>query len=110
MEYNEDFLSAAIREAQEETGLSVRIDSILSVVSNFHTPDLHSLVVVLLAGVTGGRLNPGDDVVACEWVLLTGPYPELAFEADRHILELFSQTRFPGIPVDPGYAGCKEQL
>ena len=106
MEYDEDFLSAAIREAREETGLSVRIDSILSVVSNFHTPDLHSLVVVVLARVAGGRLHPGDDVVACEWVPLTGPYPELAFEADRHILERFSQTDLSGVPVDPAYAGC----
>ncbi|HYH02659.1 MAG TPA: NUDIX hydrolase [Bacillota bacterium] len=106
MEYDEDFLSAAIREAEEETGLSVRIESILSVVSNFHTPGLHSLVVVLLARVVGGLLSPGDDVVACEWVPLSGPYPELAFVADQHILERFSQTCLQGVPVDPDYAGC----
>ncbi|HEY8462779.1 MAG TPA: NUDIX domain-containing protein [Bacillota bacterium] len=105
IEYDEDFLTAAVREAKEETGLSIHIESILSVASNFHTPVLHSLVVVLLARVTGGRLTPGDDVTACQWVPLKGPYPELAFAADRHILERYGKTGWKGVPVDRDYAG-----
>jgi 8-oxo-dGTP pyrophosphatase MutT (NUDIX family) len=35
IEFDEDFLSAAIREVKEETGLDVEIRSIISVVSNF---------------------------------------------------------------------------
>ena len=33
IEFGEDFLSAGVREVREETGLSVRVQSILSVVS-----------------------------------------------------------------------------
>ena len=54
IEFNEDFLSAAIREVKEETGLDVKIKSILNVVSNLLSPTLHTLVIVLLARVVVG--------------------------------------------------------
>ena len=41
IELEEDFLSAAHREIAEETGLSIRIISVVSVVSNFLSPELH---------------------------------------------------------------------
>jgi 8-oxo-dGTP diphosphatase len=100
IEFEEDFLTAARREVEEETNLTVGIEAILSVCSNFHTPRLHSLVVVLLARVIGGVAKPGDDAVACRWVPLGGPYPELAFAADRHILERYYQTCLTGAPVE----------
>ena len=64
IEYDEDFLSAAIREVKEETGLDVDIRSILSVVSNFLSPSLHTLAIVLLARVVGGELVAADDLAA----------------------------------------------
>ena len=104
IEYDEDFLTAAIREVKEETGLDVEIRSILSVVSNFLSPNLHTLAIVLLARVAGGELAAGDDLDAVEWVSLAAPLPEMAFEADAHICERYYRTRLEGAPVDPRLA------
>lgn len=104
IEYDEDFLSAAIREVEEETGLQVDITAIISVVSNFLTAGLHTLVVVLTARITGGQEQPGDDLEELGWFPLTGPLPDMAFEADRHIIERFRRTSLEGAPVDPRFA------
>ena len=104
VEFDEDFLTAAIREVREETSLEAEIQSILSIVSNFLSPRLHTLVVVLLAQVVRGKLAPGDDVVELAWFPLQGPLPDMAFEADRHIIERYGKTRLEGAPVDPVYA------
>jgi 8-oxo-dGTP diphosphatase len=108
IEFDEDFLTAAIREVKEETGLDVEIRSILSVVSNFLSPRLHTLAIVLLARVVGGELRAADDLEAVEWFPLSGPLPEMAFEADTHICERYYRTQLEGAPVDPGYA-AREQ-
>src|SRR6266568_4867429 len=104
VEYDEDFLSAAIREVQEETGLEVDITAIISVVSNFLTSGLHTLVVVLTARIVGGDEQPGDDLEELAWFPLEGPFPDMAFEADRHIIERFWRTSLEGVPVDPCFA------
>jgi 8-oxo-dGTP diphosphatase len=108
IEYDEDFLTGAIREVKEETGLDVEIRSILSVVSNFLSPRLHTLAIVLLAGVVGGELCAADDLAAVEWFPLAGPLPEMAFEADAHICERYYRTQLEGAPVDPGYAVAEQ--
>ena len=108
IEVDEDFLTAAIREVKEETGLDVEICSILSVVSNFLSPRLHTLAIVLLARVVDGELCAGDDLDALEWYPLSGPLPEMAFEADAHICERYYRTQLQGAPVDPGYAVAEQ--
>jgi len=108
IEFGEDFLTAAIREVKEETGLVVEIRSILSVVSNFLSPGLHTLAIVLLAGVVGGQLHAADDLEAVKWFPLSGPLPEMAFEADAHICERYYGTQLEGASVGPGYA-AREQ-
>lgn len=104
IEFDEDFLSAAHREIMEETSLSIKIFSIISVVSNFLSPTLHTLVIVLLAEKISGELRPGDDIVRLEWFPLSGPFPAMAFEADKHIIERYYKTKIAGIPVDPWFA------
>jgi 8-oxo-dGTP diphosphatase len=104
IEFDEDFLSAAHREILEETGLSINIISIISVVSNFHSAELHTLVIVLLAEKTSGELKPGDDMVKLEWFSLSGPLPPMAFDADRHIIERYHQAGMEGAPIDPRFA------
>jgi 8-oxo-dGTP diphosphatase len=108
IEFDEDFLTGAIREVKEETGLDVEIRSILSVVSNFLSPRLHTLAIVLLARAIGGELCAGDDLEAAEWFPLSGPLPEMAFEADAHICERYYKTQLEGAPVDPGYAVAEQ--
>jgi 8-oxo-dGTP diphosphatase len=105
IEFDEDFLSAAIREVKEETGLNVETRAIINVVSNLLSPRLHTLAIVLLARVVGGELCAGDDLETLEWVPLAGPLPEMASEADEHIMERYQQTKLEwGLPVDPDFA------
>lgn len=105
IEFDEDFLTAAIREVKEETGLDVEIRSILNVVSNLLSPRLHTLAIILLAGVLAGELCAGDDLETLEWVPLSGPLPEMAFEADKRIIDRYQNTKIKeGLPVDLDFA------
>jgi ADP-ribose pyrophosphatase YjhB (NUDIX family) len=101
VEYDEDFLMAAVREVEEETGLTVQIESILSVSSNFLAPHVHTVVTVLLGRPAGGALLAGDDADQVDWFSAKEPLPDLAFEADRHIIERYFATGLSGAPVQP---------
>ena len=110
IEFDEDFLTAARREVQEETNLNVEIKSIVSVMCNYLTADLHTLVVVLLAHVTDGKLCPGDDIEEAGWFPLSGPFPKLAFEADEHIIARYFQNKISGALVDREFASTQIQV
>lgn len=106
MEFEEDFLSAAIRETREETGLEVRIRSIINVVSNFLTPYLHSLAIILLAEIVAGEPHAADDLESLEWFPLNGLLPEMAFAADEAIIaQVQNMSQRDGLPVDHHFAG-----
>lgn len=105
IEADEDFLTAALREVKEETGLDVAIESIINIVSNFLTPRLQTLAIVLLARAVAGEPRAADDLTALQWFSLNEPLPDLAFEADRWILNSYQQTQFQlSLPVDPVFA------
>ena len=104
VEYDEDYLTAAIREVKEETGLDVEIRAIINVVSNLLSPGLQTLAIVLRAGVAGGELRAGDDLETLEWVPLSGPLPEMAFEADTMIIDRVRMKLEQELPVDPRFA------
>lgn len=108
IEYNEDFLSAAIREVKEETGLTVALQSIINVNSNFFAENLHTLVIVFLAKVICGKLSAGDDLDAVQWFNLKNPLPEMAFIADQNIIERFSVQKIDGSPIDTAFLNNSE--
>ena len=99
----EDFLTAAIRETKEETGLDVRIRSIVNVVSSFVSPRFHFLGIYLVAQVARGELAAGDDLEAAAWFPAAGPLPEMGFQEDVDVIEMLAKG-FVGLPVDPDYA------
>ena len=103
VEYDEDFLTAACREVEEESGLQVQLKSIINVTCNFLTPDLHSMVIVLRAEPTGGTLKAGDDLEFVRWFPLSGPLPEFAFAADKDIIERYAAIRIEGLPIETGF-------
>ena len=104
VEFHEDYLSAAVREAKEETTLDIRVQSIISVVTNYLSPNIHSLVTVLLAEAIGGELQAADGMEEVAWFTYTGEFPEMAFAADTHIISRYFETELPGAPVDPNFA------
>src|SRR5262249_3529277 len=105
VEFDEDFLFAGRREVREEAGLDVEITGIVSVTSNFFSPALHSLVIVLTASPVGGVLRAGDGFDAVRWVPKAGPFPPLAADADTDFLQMLAAGLPPSLPVDPRYAG-----
>lgn len=105
IEYNEDFLTAAAREVREETGLEVALDSIVNVTSNFLSEKIHSLVIVLLAHITGGELQPGDDITELGW-FAPGHLPEMAFEADIQIIERYFSGEISCLKTDNRFNGA----
>lgn len=99
IEYDEDFLTAARREVKEETGLDIRPIEIINVAFNFLKPEVHTLVAVLRAVVTGGLLQANDDMAELRWFTLDEPLPPLAFEADGYIIERYRRGIIQGLPV-----------
>ena len=105
IEFDEDFLTAAIREVKEETGLEVEIQSIINVVSNKLSPSLHTLAIVLLAGVKTGELCACDDLETLEWFPLSGPLSDMAFEADEFIIRRAQNTNLEeSLSVDQDFS------
>jgi 8-oxo-dGTP diphosphatase len=100
IDYEEDFLTTAIREAKEETGLDVEIRSIINVVSSFVSPRFHFLGIYVVARVAGGELGAGDDLEAVEWFPTVAPLPRMGFPEDVCVIEMYTKG-FAGIPVDP---------
>ena len=103
IDYEEDFLTTAIRETKEETGLDVEVCSIINVISSFVSPRFHFLGIYVVARVMGGELVTGDDLEDVEWFPVGGPLPEMGFQEDVDIIEIYAQG-FSGLPVDPDYA------
>ena len=103
VEYEDDFLTTAVQETKQETGLDVAIEAIVNVVSSFLSPSLHFLTVYVLARIVGGELTAGDDLAAVEWFPLSGPLPEMAFQEDTDILRWFALHPSEGLPVDPEF-------
>jgi len=104
IEFEDEFLTTAIREVKEETGFEVEITSILNIASSLHSPGFHFLAVYLLARVLGGEIRAGDDLEEVAWFPLSGPLPEMAFEEDLHTIEMVLSGDGEGLPVDPNYA------
>lgn len=102
IEYEDDFLSTAIREAKEETGLDVELCSLINLNSSFYSPSYHFLSIFVTARVVGGELAAGDDLKAVDWFPLAGPLPKMGFQEDVQIIQMYTAGA-EGLPIDPDY-------
>jgi 8-oxo-dGTP diphosphatase len=99
IEFEEDFILSAIREVKEETNLDIEVESIFNVSSNFLSPDLHTLVITLVATVCGGIPEPGDDIEALKWFQISAKLPDMAFPADAYIIQHYYDFKSKAMPV-----------
>ena len=99
IEYDEDFLAAAIRETKEETGLDIAIQTILHIETAFLSPRHHFLTVYLLAHVTGGALTLSEETAALAWFPLAGPLPDMAFPTDVALIACLARRDFQGLSL-----------
>ncbi len=60
--------------------------------------------IVLLARVEGGAEQPGDDIARLGW-FAPDSLPELAFEADAHIIERYFAGGIPLLETDDRFGG-----
>jgi 8-oxo-dGTP diphosphatase len=103
IEYEETFIETAHREVWEETGLEIHIEGIVNVVSNLLDDCHHTIVIILIADVSRGRPQPGDDLIELRWIDRDQHVRmDYAFEADRKIIDSYFQGNMKVIPVDKG--------
>jgi ADP-ribose pyrophosphatase YjhB (NUDIX family) len=83
---------AAVRELQEETGLSIRLVRILSVVMDTYQDRDYTLNIYYLAEVVGGAEAPADDLAELRWFAPAELPLDLAFPHASQVLEAWRAT------------------
>jgi ADP-ribose pyrophosphatase YjhB (NUDIX family) len=86
VEGDEDPKDTASRECLEETGLKVKVGSLLDVIYGREHPSGATIVIIYAAEIVGGELAASDDADAVEYFAPTD-LPPLAFEATRVAIE-----------------------
>lgn len=99
IEFEDDFITTAVHEVKEETGLDIEVTSILNVQSAFLPPEYHFLGIYVLAKATGGRLAPSDELEEAGWFPISGPLPEMAFPPDVELIEAYASEKIDGIQI-----------
>jgi 8-oxo-dGTP diphosphatase len=85
VEWDETIEGAAVREFAEETGLQVALEGVLTVHSNFHNPNHHTVGVWYRGRRVGGELQAGGDLSRVEFFALD-ELPNLKFPTDREVV------------------------
>ncbi|MFQ5435657.1 MAG: NUDIX domain-containing protein [Anaerolineae bacterium] len=89
LDYGEDPQVTAVREALEETGLTVEIEGVVDVYHNPPGQGGASIFILYRARAVDGRLQAGDDADAAGFFALD-ELPELAFASTRDAIRLLS--------------------
>ena len=92
VEAGEDVRTAVRREIEEETGLDVEVGDVVDVLSTHHSPERSVVGVWFLVKEKGGHLAAGDDASEVQLFPLEEPPTDMAFEADRKIIERLKTT------------------
>ena len=87
LDAGEDPIQAVQRECAEETGLSVQITALLTVLAGQEHPRGAHLLIVYKGSVLEGELEAGDDADEAGW-FFRSELPPLAFSTTQQILDL----------------------
>lgn len=85
VERGEQVEAAAIREVREEVGLEIELGDLIGL---FSSPGETVVLAVYVAAGTRGDAIAADDIDEVGW-FLPGELPDLAFDHDRHIIDLW---------------------
>jgi ADP-ribose pyrophosphatase YjhB (NUDIX family) len=87
MEYNESAVKCCKREVKEETGLDIKIEKLFWNYKAGDDPRSMVVLVLYLADVVDGDLQPGDDAVEARYFDLENLPPNIAFSAHRKAIK-----------------------
>lgn len=87
LDAGEDPVRAAAREVREETALEVEITELLGLISGQEYEKGAHLLLVYRGEITGGEIEPGDDVDRAKFFPADDP-PPLAFQSTPRVLEI----------------------
>lgn len=83
VDYGENPRDTAVRETQEETGLTIEIKSLFDVM--FYQGQNAVIVIIYEGKAVAGQLQAGDDAVEAGW-FTPSELPELAFESTQAVI------------------------
>lgn len=103
IEADESAEDAAVREAEEETGLKVEIIEMVGINSFPEGPPMSGIMIFYRAKPVSGTLQGGDDAVEAR-VFQVGELPRLPFRTHREVMAewLAKQEPPPSIPSPTG--------
>jgi len=98
-EYDESPLECCIREVKEETGLEIKIDRLFWNYKAGDDPRTMVVLILYLADIVDGVLEPGDDAVEAKFFPLSEIPSNIAFKAHRmaisHLKNFLSRGELP---------------
>jgi ADP-ribose pyrophosphatase YjhB (NUDIX family) len=89
MEYGETPERCAVRELEEETGVSARITRLFGVYAGLDDPRVRTVLILYMAERIGGRLKPGDDAIEARYFTAVNLPQQIAFASHRRALAEF---------------------
>jgi len=103
IEFGESYVHAAVREIKEEICIDCEPLKIINVVSNTWTSGSSlagigsSVAIVILAKPVSMKLNADNtEITDAQWFDVSGPLPELEFDADKYILGKLQECLLSG--------------
>lgn len=95
VDYGEDPVESAIREVEEETGLTIRINKLIDVLSPRDSGGIHPTILILYEGdIRGGTLKAGDDAdEALFFSPQSIPFRDLAFPNTERLLKKWIEEK-----------------
>jgi ADP-ribose pyrophosphatase YjhB (NUDIX family) len=87
MEWHEHPSQTAVREVLEETGLQIKLTALFDVYSGNDDPRTNAVLMLYLADVVGGTIQPADDALEVRYFRLDALPENIAFISHRQALE-----------------------